>query len=249
MKGNVVGINTAIVAGGHGIGFAVPVNMAKGVIKQLKEEGEVTRGWLGVGIQDISDEMSEYYGVKGKKGVLVSEVFPGDPADKAGIRTKDIILEVNGEKIETSRKLTRTIAGFHVGKVINITVLRDGKEKTFKVKTAKRQEEQMASRNIPYKEQEALGIRVSNLTPEIAQKLNIRETGGVVVTGVQPGSQGEDEGIQAGDIIKEINHRSINTVDDYEDAIRKVKKGDTVIMLVKRADSGFFVIKLEKNDE
>ena len=246
MKGRVIGINTAIIAGGNGIGFAIPANMAKGVIKQLKEEGSVTRGWLGVGIQDISDEMAEYYGIKDQKGVLVSQVFPGDPADKAGIRPKDIIIEVNGKNIENSRQLTRTIAGFHVGQEVNILALRDGKEKTFKVKIAKRQEEKLASRGMPHEEQEAFGIRVSNLTPEIARKFNIRETKGVVVTDVQSGSQGDDEGIQVGDIIKEINHRSINTVDDYGNAARKVKKGNSVIMLVKRANSGFFVIKLKK---
>jgi serine protease Do len=246
MKGNVVGINTAIISGGQGIGFAVPVNMAKGVIKQLKKEGEVTRGWLGVGIQDISDEMSEYYGVKGKKGVLISEIFPGDPADKAGIRTKDIILEINGEKIETSRELTRIIAGFHVGEAVKIRILRDGKEKTFTVKIAKREEAERVSHGIPHKEQDAFGIRVSNLTPEIARRLDLRETEGVVVTGVQANSEGEDKGIQTRDIIKEVNHQSINTVEAYKDAIQKVKKDDTVSMLIKRANSGFFVIKLTK---
>jgi serine protease Do len=246
MKGRVIGINTAIIAGGNGIGFAIPANMAKGVIKQLKKEGTVTRGWLGVGIQNISDEMAEYYGIKDKNGVLVSRVFPGDPADKAGIRTKDIITEINGKKIKTSRELTRIIAAFHVGQMVNISVLRDGKEKTFKVKIAKRQEEKLAAGEIPQQEQEDFGIQVSNLTPEIAQKFNIRETKGVVVTDVQSDSQGDNEGFRVGDIIKEINHRSINTVDDYEDAVQKVKKGDTVIMLVKRANSGFFVIKLKK---
>jgi serine protease Do len=191
--------------------------------------------------------MAEYYGVKGKKGVMVSEVFPGDPADKAGIRTKDIILEVNGQKIETSRELTRIIAGFHVGEVVKITAFRDGKEKTFTVKIAKREETERVSRGIPHKEQEMFGIGVSNLTPEIARRLNLRETQGVVVTGVQPNSQGEDKGIKTRDIIKEINHQSINTVDDYENAIRKVKKGDTVSMFIKRANSGFFVIKLTKD--
>jgi serine protease Do len=247
MKGNVVGINTAIIASGQGIGFAVPVNMAKGVIKQLKEEGEVTRGWLGVGIQNINDEIAEYYGLKGKKGVMVSEIFPGDPADKAGIRTRDIILDVNGQKIETSRELTRIIAGFHVGEKVKIKVLRDGKEKLFTVKIAKREQEKIASHSIPNKEQEAFGIRVSNLTPQIARELNLQGTEGVVVTGVQPNSQGEDKGIKTRDIIKEIDHQSINTVDDYENAIRKVKKGDIVSMFIKRANSGFFVIKLTKN--
>jgi serine protease Do len=246
MKGNVIGINTAIIASGQGIGFAIPVNMAKDVIKQLKEQGEVTRGWLGVGIQDINDEMADYYGIKDKEGVLVSKVFPGDPADEAGIKTKDIITEVNGQKIKSSHELTRIIADFHVGEKVKIKVLRDGKEKTFIVKIAKRQQAKIASSNMPYKKQEVFGIQVSDLTPEIANRLNLQETEGVVVTDVQSGSQGDDKGVQARDIIKEINHQSINSVDDYNNAINKVKKGDTVSMFIKRANSGFFVIKLTK---
>ena len=246
MKGNVIGINTAIIASGQGIGFAIPVNMAKDVIKQLKEQGEVTRGWLGVGIQDINDEMADYYGIKDKEGVLVSKVFPGDPADEAGIKTKDIITEVNGQKIKSSHELTRIIADFHVGEKVKIKVLRDGKEKTFIVKIAKRQQAKIASSNMPYKKQEAFGIQVSDLTPEISNRLNLQETEGVVVTDVQSGSQGDDKGVQARDIIKEINHKSINSVDDYNNAINKVKKGDTVSMFIKRANAGFFVIKLTK---
>ena len=246
MNGRVVGINTAIIAGGNGIGFAIPVNMAREVIKQLKDQGKVTRGWLGVGIQDLSDEMAEYYGLNNKQGVLVSQVFPGDPADKAGIRTKDIIIDVNGKKIETSRELTRIIAAFHVGQMVKITALRNGKEKTFNVKIAERQEGRLSLGGIPHKEREAFGIRVSNLTPEIARKYNIQEAKGVVVTHVQSKSQGDKEGIQPGDMIKEINHRSINTVDDYKKAVEKVKKNGAVIMLVKRANSGFFVIKLKR---
>ncbi|HSQ86994.1 MAG TPA: DegQ family serine endoprotease [Desulfobacterales bacterium] len=246
MKGNVIGINTAIIASGQGIGFAVPVNMAKDVVKQLKEQGEVTRGWLGVGIQDINDEMADYYGIKDKEGVLVSKVFPGDPADEAGIKTKDIITEVNGQKIKSSHELTRIIADFHVGEKVKIKVLRDGKEKTFTVKIAKRQQDKIASSNMPYKKQEVFGIQVSDLTPEIANRLNLQETEGVVVTDVQSGSQGDDKGVQARDIIKEINHQSINSVDDYNNAINKVKKGDTVSMFIKRANAGFFVVKLTK---
>jgi serine protease Do len=246
MKGNVIGINTAIIASGQGIGFAIPVNMAKDVIKQLKEQGEVTRGWLGVGIQDINDEMADYYGIKDKEGVLVSKVFPGDPADEAGIKTKDIITEVNGQKIKSSHELTRIIADFHVGEKVKIKVLRDGKEKTFIVKIAKRQQAKIASSNMPYKKQEVFGIQVSDLTPEIANRLNLQETEGVVVTDVQSGSQGDDKGVQVRDIIKEINHKSINSVDDYNNAINKVKKGDTVSMFIKRANAGFFVIKLTK---
>jgi serine protease Do len=125
--------------------------------------------------------------------------------------------------------------------------LRDGKEKTFNVKIAKREDKKNVSRSIPNKEQEAFGIQVSNLTPEIARKLKLRETKGVVVTGVQENSEGEDKGVQTRDIIMEINHQSINTITDYENAIRKVKKGNTVTMFIKRANSGFFVIKLTKD--
>jgi serine protease Do len=247
MNGDVVGINTAIIAGGQGIGFAVPVNMAKGVIQQLKTEGEVSRGWLGVGIQDINDKMAEYYGLKEKQGVLVTEVYPGDPADKAGIRPKDIIFEVNGEKIETTREITRVIADFHAGDTVKIKAFRDGKEKTFQVKIAKKEEENIVSRTAPQKENEVFGIRVSSITPDIARRLNIHETKGVVVTNVMSGSQGEDKGVSIGDIIKEIDHHPIKTVEDYNTMIGKVKKGDAIIMLVKRANSGFFVIKLKQN--
>jgi serine protease Do len=156
-------------------------------------------------------------------------------------------MKVNGQKIETSRELTRIITGFHVGEVIKISVLRDGKEKTFNVKIAKREDTKNVSRGIPNKEQEAFGIQVSNLTPEIARRLKLRETKGVVVTGVQENSEGEDKGVQTRDIIMEINHQSINTITDYENAIRKVKKGNTVTMFIKRANSGFFVIKLTKD--
>jgi len=125
-------------------------------------------------------------------------------------------------------------------------VLRDGKEKNFSVKIAKRQQDKIASSNMPYKKQETFGIQVSDLTPEIANRLNLQETEGVVVTDVQSGSQGDDKGVQARDIIKEINHQSINSVNDYNNAINKVKKGETVSMFIKRANAGFFVIKLTK---
>jgi len=130
--------------------------------------------------------------------------------------------------------------------MIKIRALRNGKEKIFKVKIVKREETEKVVRMPRHGEQVAFGVHVSNLTPEIARRLKLRETKGVVVTGVQPNSQGENKGIRTRDIIKEINHQSINTINDYENAIRKVKKGDTFTMFIKRANSGFFVIKLMK---
>ncbi len=247
MNGEVVGINTAIQAGGHGIGFAIPINLAKGIIEQLQKYGDVTRGWIGVVIQDISDELSEYYGIEKGKGALVSEVVPGDPADKAGINAKDIILEVDGKPVESSRDLSRMIADIQVGKVIDIKVLRNGKEKIFTVKIAKRPEDtKIRIGHTEKTEEDELGIQVSKLTDETARRFNITDTEGIVVTDIKSGGKGDQAGIQDGDIIKEINHKTIATIEDYKAALKNVKAGDTISMFIKRTNRGFLVVKLIK---
>jgi len=247
MKGEVVGINTAIIASGTGIGFAIPVNLAEGIIAQLKSEGEVTRGWLGVAIQDLTKEMAEYYGLKDRKGVLVADVFKGDPADKAGIQAKDIIIEVNDEMIETSRQLTAMIASLKVGETAKVEVFRNGKRKTFSVELAKRSDENLAGRGVPQKrEEEELGIRVTDLTSEMAQRFNLGETAGVVVVGVESGSKGSEAGVQVGDIIKEINHHAIETGKDYTASMQKIKTGGSVNLFIWRKNAGFLVIKFTK---
>ncbi|UCE51090.1 MAG: Do family serine endopeptidase [Desulfobacterales bacterium] len=246
MQGEVVGINTAIVASGQGIGFAIPINLAKGIIRQLKSEGEVTRGWLGVAIQDLSKEMAEYYGIESKEGVFVADVFKGDPADEAGIKSKDIILEVNGKKIESSRQLTGMIAGLDVGETATVKVLRNGKEETFKVKLARRDETRIASRGPSQEQGEEMGIHVSDMTPEIAQRFNISETTGVIVMDVDADSKGAEVDIRAGDIIKEINHNAIESVQDYRAVLKTIKDGEPVNMFIWRKNMGFLVIKMTK---
>jgi serine protease Do len=246
MDGEVVGINTAIIAAGQGIGFAIPANLAKGVIEQLKSEGEVTRGWLGVRIQDLSREVAEYYGIKSGKGVIIAEALPGDPADKAGIRQKDIILEVNGKKVETSRDLTRMIAAIPVGKIIDIKVLRDGKKKHFSVKIVKRDDKRLASQKTPKSHGEELGIRVSELTPEIKNRFNIADDEGVIVLDVSSDEKGGKAGVMVGDIIKEINHESVNTVNDYTRIINKIQSGESIQVLLRRMYVGLMVIQMTK---
>ncbi len=248
MEGEVVGINTAIIASASGIGFAIPISLAQGIIVQLKSEGEVTRGWLGVAIQDLTGEMAEYYGLKDRKGVLVADVFKGDPADKAGIRAKDIILEVNDQKIETSRQLTSMIAGLKVNETAKVEVFRDRKIKTFSIKLAKRDDSKLKARGAPPepREEEELGIRVADLTAEMAQQFNLEDMTGVVVLGVASDSKGAEAGIQMGDIIKEINHRVVESVDDYKTALQKVKDGDSVNFFVWRRNAGFLVVKATK---
>jgi len=246
MKGKVVGINTAIIAGGHGIGFAIPVNLARGIIKQLKTKGEVTRGWLGVGIQNLTKELKEYYGMKDGEGVLVTQVFPDDPAAKAGIEPKDIILEINGHKVKTSRELSRMIAEASIEQKVDIVLLRKGSKKNFNIQLSKRKDTEIASRNDETRKKTEFGIALSNLTPEIARQFNLKDTKGVVVIGVEPDSKGEKAGILTGDIIKEINHKEVDDVDEYSKEIRKVKSGETVYMYILRSNRGFMAIKLIK---
>lgn len=186
MDGEVVGINTAIVASGQGIGFAIPINLARGIIEQLKDKGEVTRGWLGVAIQNLDAELAEYYGIKEGKGALVTDVFPGDPADAAGIKPKDVIVAVNGQPVEDSRDLTGIIAGVRIGEIAEIQLLRAGQAKTIKVKIAKREDARIAARRPSRTPDDALGIRVSNLTPEIAERFKLSENDGVIVSSVEP---------------------------------------------------------------
>ena len=247
LKGEVVGINTAIIASGQGIGFAIPINLAKGIIAQLKSGGEVTRGWLGVAIQDVNQEMAEYYGIETKKGVFVADVFKGDPADAAGIKPKDIIVEVNGQKVESTRQLTSLVAGIPVGQSAKLKVIREGQPKTFTVKIAKRDDSKVAARGeTPEKREDQLGLRVSGLTPEIAQRFNIREASGVIVIEVQSGSHADEAGMRVGDIIKEVNHQTVESVKDYSDALKKVSKDGAVNLFIWRKNAGFLVVKLKK---
>ena len=246
MKGEVVGINTAIVAGGQGIGFAIPVNLAKNIIAQLKNTGEVTRGWLGVGIQDISEEVAEYYGIKEKKGVLVTEVFPDDPADVAGIKPKDIILSVNGKTVDSARQLTGMIADTRVNDTIQIKINRNGKTRTIDVKIAKREETKISKRGIQKQEEAKLGIQVSEITPETARRFNLKDAKGVMVVDVDPESKAAKAGLQVHDIIREINHKNITSVSDLNKAIDDIPEGETINLFIRRLNRGFLVIKITK---
>lgn len=241
MNGEVVGINTAIVAQGQGIGFAIPINLARGIIDQLKMHGSVTRGWLGVGIQDLTPELAEYYGLKEKQGVLVAQVFEGDPADKAGIKAKDVIIEVDGKPVSSSRELTSMIAAIPVGQKTPVKILRDGQEKTVNVEIAKRPEAERLAKTESEKG-EQLGIQIAEITPEMARRFGHSETEkGVLVVGVEPGSKAEEAGVQQGDLVKEVNRKPVTTPDELR---AEIEKKDKIQLLVKRPNAGFVVIKI-----
>lgn len=248
MKGEVVGINTAIFSrsgGNVGIGFAIPINLARGIIDQLKKSGTVTRGWLGVSIQDLTSDLAEYYGVKDGKGALVGEVFEGDPADKAGIKPKDVIIEVDGDKIEDGRDVSQKIAEIPVGEKITLKVVRDGKERTFRVKITKRTEDKESLALKQPKEETDLGMTVSTLTSELARRFNLSEDEGVVVVSVEQGGPADKADVQEGDFILEIDHKPIKTLEDYQSKIEEMEKGDTIPLLVKRR-RGFLALNITK---
>jgi serine protease Do len=240
MNGEVVGINTAIIASGQGIGFAIPIDLANGIIEQLKTDGEVTRGWLGITIQDLSGELAEYYAVKSETGVLVADVIPGDPADQAGIKPHDIIIKVNGDSVNTGRDLTAKSAKLTVGDNATLTVLRNGKQKTLNVKVGKRPLT-LAAAKAPRQEKETeFGFQVADLTPQMARQLNLTDDKGVVVVGVKA----ENAGIQKGDLIKEVNRKPVESTGDFKKLIYNNNTGDGVDLLVKRMNAGYVIIHL-----
>jgi serine protease Do len=237
MKGEVVGINTAIIASGQGIGFAIPINMAKEIAPQLQEKGHVTRGWLGVSIQEVTPELAKSFGLKEKKGALVSQVVSGSPAEKAGIEQGDVIVEFDGKEVADSKDLPRMVASTPVGKAATIKLLRNGKVLDLQVKVGEIEEKVEITKAPSHK---SLGITVQNLTPEIAKGLGLKKDTGVVVTGVEPGSPAANAGIQTGDVIREVNRKPIKDVNDFVQKIEKAKNQDNILLFLQRGQNNLF---------
>lgn len=239
LKGEVIGINSAIIASGQGIGFAIPSNMAKNVVGQLKEKGKVVRGWIGVSVQTVTPEIAQSFGLKEPKGALVGGVVDGSPAEKAGVKRGDVIIAFNGKDIKQMSDLPRLVAETPVGKAVDIKVIRDGKEVDLKITVAELTEERTRAQ-MPVSE-ESLGMRVDNITPRLAHQLRIKDKSGVVVIDILSGSPADMAGIQAGDVIKEVNRKPVKDLKDYEAAMRKVSKGSPVLLLIKRGGQTFYV--------
>ncbi len=244
LQGRVVGINTAIVASGQGIGFAIPVDMAKAIVEQLKDKGEVTRGWLGVGIKDLTPELAEYYGLEPRQGVLVTQIFEGDPADKAGIKSEDIIIAVDGQHISTARDLSGIIANTPVGGKTKLTLLRAGKEMVVTATLANQpQEGKHAGRK--QEESDALGLQVADLSPERAQQFGLdQEESGVLVVDVENGSRANQAGVRVGDIIKGVNRKKVDNLKAYKKHMKKAAKDEPVLMLIMRRNEGLKAVKI-----
>ena len=242
----VIGINTAIVKSGQGIGFAIPSDLATGVIDQLTEQKSVSRGWMGVAIQNVTEQLAKYYGIKETKGVYVAKVYEGDPADKAGIKIGDVIYQIDDKKIDTSRDLTLTIAGSSVGESVRVKLIRDGKEKTVKVKLGKRpdQNPEMTPVSSGY---DLFGFRLQPMTSDIARKLGYPENiQGLVVVEIQADSKATASPVSSGDLLMEVNHHKIVTLQDYQKNLDAIDKGGLVQLLFRRGNSHVFAISFEK---
>ncbi len=239
LQGEVVGINTAIVASSQGIGFAIPINMAKEVAPQLQKRGHVTRGLLGVAIQDLTPELAKSLGLKESKGALVSQVVPDGPADKAGFAQGDVIVNFDGRTVGDSKDLPRIVASTPVGKTVTVRLLRDGKEIERQAKVGEMEDEN-ASETVKSPIHPSLGVTVQNLTPQIARELGLKKSAGVVVTGVEPGSPAAEALIQVGDVIQAVNRKPIKNVDEFVKIVEKAKAGSNLLLLVQRGSNILF---------
>lgn len=248
VKGELIGINTAIFSrsGGYmGIGFAVPSNMAKAVVESLVKSGKVVRGWLGVSIQTVSQELAKKFGLKDSKGVIVSDVVTNSPADKGGLSRGDVITEFDGKVVDEPNHLRNMVAQTQIGKKVKMKVIRDKKEKEIELTIGELPLEAQASEGeAPEGAENVLtGVEVNEITPDIASDLGLpRGEKGAVVTGIFPGSPAERGGIVEGDVIVEINRRPVKNIRDYESIIRRIKANESVLVLIMREGRKHFII-------
>ncbi|HXI04663.1 MAG TPA: DegQ family serine endoprotease [Candidatus Saccharimonadales bacterium] len=246
--GQLVGINTAILSrsgGNQGIGFAIPINMARNVMEQLIKTGKVTRGWLGVGIQNLTPDIAEGLGIKDQKGAIVSEVQPGTPAADAGLKQGDVIVGLNGKPVESSLDLRNSIAETKPDTKVDLDIIRGEQHESINVTLGERENGQenggSASGSEPGSVEKDLGLSVRPLTRDLAARLGYDGDQGVIVTRVEPGSSADEAGLQRGDLIKQINHHTITGMEDYNGAFGAVKQGQVAVLLVRRGDSTVFV--------
>jgi len=241
MRGEVVGINTAIIPQGQGIGFAIPVNTAKPLIPQLVTDGQITRGYLGVNIQTITPELAKALNLEKREGALVADVFSDSPADKSGIERGDIITNYDGKDVKNSQHLPAMVAATPVDEAVTVTVLRDGKERQLSVKVGKLPSDGAALDKKAQPAKGKWGLQLHDLSPQIEQQFRLKADQGVAVVGVEPGSPAHDAGIRQGDVIIEVNRHPVNSVDEAKESINKSGDKDHLLLLVQRQNGKFYV--------
>jgi serine protease Do len=240
MRGEVVGINSAIFSESGenmGIGFAIPINMIKEILPQLKDKGQVTRGWIGVMVQSVTQDIAESMGLDQTPGALVSEVANDGPAARAGIKVGDLIIEFNGKQIKDANNLAILVTRTAPGEKVRVKILRDKRELTIPVQVEKLKDEEA---NVSAQEKDHLGLTVQKVTPEIAERMGIKPAEGIVITSVEPGSAADEAGLEQGDIIVEVNRKLIYDLSEYKKAVA-AQKGKRILFLVRRGENTMFL--------
>lgn len=240
-KGKVIGINSAIYAGNTGgnigIGFAIPINIAKSILEDLKTKGTVTRGRLGVMIQKITPELAKSFNLSENEGALVGDVLKGSPAERSGIERGDVIIEFDGQPVKTMEELPKIVARTRPGSEVDVVVIRDGRRKVIKATIDKLEDTGVpVSTNI-----EKIGLRVQDITPDLKQSLDLDSQDGVLVADVIFDSPANAAGIRRGDVIAEINREKINNLHDFQEKMGKVNTEDALLFLIKRGGSTIYI--------
>jgi serine protease Do len=241
LRGEVIGINTAIFSrtgGNIGIGFAIPINLVKELLPQLRGKGKVTRGYLGVLIQKVTPEIAESLGMEKARGALVASISKDGPAEKSGVKVGDVILEFDGKEVKDSGDLPIIVARTAVDRKVRMKVLRDKKEITLNVAVGELKDEEVVA---AAPEKGELGLTVQKLTPQMAESLGLEKADGVVVTAVEPGSAAEESGIRRGVVILEIDRKPVRSLEEYRKLVAGIRKGRGVLFLVRRGESTLFL--------
>ncbi|MCB2188112.1 MAG: DegQ family serine endoprotease [Deltaproteobacteria bacterium] len=247
MDGEVVGINTAIVAQGQGIGFAIPVNIVRSVMEQLKTKGRVVRGWLGVMIQPVTSDLAKKFGLEGTAGALVADVVANGPAAQAGMKRGDVVVKFDGKKVADWHYLPRLVALTPVGKSVEVEVIRGGEKTTLDVKLGELKEGETAVASGGGQAEQPsletkLGLSVQDLTPELAKQLGLKDTKGLVVTKVAPDGPAAEAGLRRGDVILEAAQKPVGNAEEFQTLAKKLAKGDGLLLLVQRGENTLFVV-------
>ncbi len=245
--GEVVGVNSAIFSqngGNVGIGFAIPIDLAKKVVDQLRKNGRVIRGWLGIRAQDVTPQMAASMGLtRTGEMAVVTEVAENSPAAEAGIKTGDVIVDLNGKPVPKSHDLPSLIADTPPGQKLSLKTIRDKKEQTVTVKIGELLDDTDPNQQLEARDPD-IGLRVQRITPEAARRLGLSSTKGVLVIDIQPGSPADQVGLEPADVIREVNQRPVNNVKDFERVVRQGRRGDRILLLVQRGDNAvFFALK------
>jgi Do/DeqQ family serine protease len=238
--GEVIGINSAIVATGQGIGFAIPVNMAKHVVEQLISKGTVSRGWLGVSIQPVTEDIAASFGLKKAAGALVNQVVDGSPAAKAGIKQGDIIRAIDGTEVKEVSQLQRLVGDLPVGKRVKVTVFREGKEVTLSLVIGNADSSAAKEQAKPEEPQPATWLGMS--VRELPREMRMRGFSGVIISEIDPEGAAAEAGLQQGDIIVSINRKKVDNIAEYARAVAESEAKGSAVLLVKRGNASIYFV-------